>query len=78
MAGLWREAEDDCTTVIDQKPKDAYALTLRAKARLEQKVWDLARKDAETAIALEPKNEMALGIRGAAIEGKRLATVKPQ
>jgi tetratricopeptide (TPR) repeat protein len=73
MLARWRDAETDLTRALDQRPRDAYALTIRAQTRLQQNVYDLALKDVAAALAIEPKNPAALAIRGAAIDAQSKA-----
>ncbi|MGE3303197.1 MAG: hypothetical protein AB7M12_08790 [Hyphomonadaceae bacterium] len=75
MLGDWRNAEIDLTHALDARPGDVLALRLRAEARLQQNVLDLAEKDAADAVRLAPKDVDALLVQGRVREARR--TGKP-
>jgi hypothetical protein len=67
----WRKAEEDLSAALDKKPGDSFILRLRAEARLQLAVFDLAEKDAEDAVRADPRNVDALLERGRVREAKR-------
>ena len=56
MEREWRLAEEDLSSALDIRARDALALRLRATARMHQRSFDLAERDAAAAAALEPEN----------------------
>lgn len=71
MEGAYREAEEDLSRALDQRPQDPLALRLRASARMHQNAFDLAEADARAAVALAPTDIDALLMLGHARESKR-------
>jgi tetratricopeptide (TPR) repeat protein len=68
----WRHAEEDLSHALDQRPRDALALRLRAEARMRQSAFDLAEADANAAIAIEPQEVDNYLILGHIHESRRI------
>jgi tetratricopeptide (TPR) repeat protein len=71
MAAQWRQAEEDLSAALDQRPEDPLALMLRATARMQAGAFELALADAEKAQLLDPKNVDMLLVLGQAKDAVR-------
>ncbi|MET0182417.1 MAG: hypothetical protein ABW199_05990, partial [Caulobacterales bacterium] len=52
----WRHSEEDLSRALDLRPNDSVALRLRATARMNQNVLELAEADAQRAVTADPSS----------------------
>jgi tetratricopeptide (TPR) repeat protein len=61
MEADYRNAEEDLSHALDQRPNDPLALRLRASARMHQSAFELAEADAQHALQVSTTDEDRVG-----------------